>query len=201
MICNGEGVNEFPKLPAQDYRLLTYIEIRNSLMTSLPTITDQDFPKMNLVTILDNRYLHCSYVEQWAYVLPPNHIDTDCILYYTTFLSEATQDPTSTPNPIYPESTENTLQWNDTGSSVESTSPWNNITTAKPNDEKQNLVIIILGVLSTLMGLMLILCICVFVKKRKMAIYTRSSGHNSSMANLYTNDFFDMDMTCNISEV
>jgi len=31
--------------------------------------------------------------------------------------------------------------------------------------------------------------ICVFVKKRKMVIYTRSSGHNSSMANLYTNEF------------
>ena len=196
MICNGGAVNEFPWLPAQDYMRITYIEIRNSLMTSLPVITSQDFPNLILVTIFDNMQLHCAYVQQWADVLPPYHVNTDCILYYSTPLTNYTDGTTQSTKWIY-----STPLWNETMTYVTPTFQGNETQTTEPNLNEADILILIFVILCTIIIVLLIvmLIVCACVKKRKSNIYTGAAG--TSMNNLFHNDLFYMNMHEDISEV
>ena len=81
MACNGETVILFPELTPSDKTLVTAIEIENSYIFTLPFMTQQDYPSLIIVKIINNINLDCDYARQWYEALKgQGTVITDCLL-------------------------------------------------------------------------------------------------------------------------
>ena len=79
MACSGDDVFNYPELAPADKKLITKIEIINSLMLSLPIMDQKDYPSLTLAIIERNIYLRCTYADQWTEALRgQGSVVTDC---------------------------------------------------------------------------------------------------------------------------